>query len=67
MEDQSSAMELRFLMVRVLVKMRKIQEVRDAFDEILTLNPLTFELLVENVLLMGCSCEPNKMIYRLRS
>lgn len=64
-EAQPLEMEWKFLMARVLGEMGKTQEARDAFEEILALNPLSFEALFENALLMDRSGEGSAVIGRL--
>ncbi|CAA2941926.1 SLOW GREEN 1, chloroplastic [Olea europaea subsp. europaea] len=57
--------EWKFLTARVLNEMGRIQEARDVFEEILEKNPLSFEALFENALLMDRSGEGEAVIKRL--
>lgn len=64
-EAQPSQMEWKFLMARLLGEMGRTQEARDAFESILASNPLSFEALFENALLMDRCGERNAVIGRL--
>lgn len=57
--------EWKFLIARVLNEMGKVEEARDAFEEILSKNPLSFEALFENALLMDRSGEREAVMRRL--
>ncbi|PIN17778.1 hypothetical protein CDL12_09553 [Handroanthus impetiginosus] len=57
--------EWKFLIARVLNEMGRIQEARDSFEEILAKNPLSFEALFENALLMDRSGERDAVMRRL--
>ncbi|KAK6130238.1 hypothetical protein DH2020_036048 [Rehmannia glutinosa] len=57
--------EWKFLIARVLNEMGKLEEARDAFEEILSKNPLSFEALFENALLMDKSGEREAVMGRL--
>ncbi|KAG8370260.1 hypothetical protein BUALT_Bualt14G0098400 [Buddleja alternifolia] len=62
---QPDNLEWKFLIARVLNELGKIQEARDAFEEILAKNPLSFEALFENALLMDKSGEEAAVMRRL--
>ncbi|KNA07947.1 hypothetical protein SOVF_167190 [Spinacia oleracea] len=64
-EAQPFEMEWKFLRARLLSEMAKTQEAREAFEDILALNPLSFEALFENALLMDRSGESDNVIARL--
>ncbi|XP_048495029.1 protein SLOW GREEN 1, chloroplastic [Beta vulgaris subsp. vulgaris] len=64
-EAQPFEMEWKFLRARLLSEMGKIQESREAFEDILALNPLSFEALFENALLMDRCGEKDGVIVRL--
>ncbi|KAL2892259.1 protein SLOW GREEN 1 chloroplastic [Bienertia sinuspersici] len=64
-EAQPSEMEWKYLRARLLSEMGKIQEAREAFEEILALNPLSFEALFENALIMDRGGERDAVIERL--
>lgn len=57
--------EWKFLMARLLNEMGKTQESREVFEEILAKNPLSFEALFENALLMDKCGEGAAVIRRL--
>ncbi|XP_027096833.1 protein SLOW GREEN 1, chloroplastic-like [Coffea arabica] len=57
--------EWKFLMARLLKKMGKPQESRGVFEEILARNPLSFEALFENALLMDRCGEGAAVLRRL--
>ncbi|XP_027154506.1 protein SLOW GREEN 1, chloroplastic-like [Coffea eugenioides] len=57
--------EWKFLMARLLKKMGKTQESRRVFEEILARNPLSFEALFENALLMDRCGEGASVMSRL--
>ncbi|KAK4425634.1 protein SLOW GREEN 1, chloroplastic [Sesamum alatum] len=62
---QPDNLEWKFLIARLLNDMGKIQEARDAFEEFLAKNPLSFEALFENALLMDRSGEREAVMRRL--
>ncbi|GMP92590.1 hypothetical protein CsSME_00042749 [Camellia sinensis var. sinensis] len=62
---QPEQTEWKFLMARVLNEMGCAQEAREVFEEILKLNPLSFEALFENALLMDRCGEGIAVITRL--
>lgn len=62
---QPDNFEWNFLIARVLNEMGKVEEARDAFEEILSKNPLSFEALFENALLMDRSGEREAVMRRL--
>ncbi|KAL3649006.1 hypothetical protein CASFOL_005409 [Castilleja foliolosa] len=62
---QPDNFEWKFLIARVLNETGKIEEARDAFESILAQNPLSFEALFENALLMDRSGERDLVINRL--
>ncbi|XP_073276813.1 protein SLOW GREEN 1, chloroplastic-like [Primulina huaijiensis] len=62
---QPENLEWKFLMARVLNELGKIQEARDALEEILTKDPLSYEALFENALLMDKSGEGDAVMRRL--
>ncbi|XP_062113019.1 protein SLOW GREEN 1, chloroplastic [Humulus lupulus] len=57
--------EWKFLMARLLGEMGKIDSARQVFEEILATNPLSFEALFENALLMDKNGEGDVVIRRL--
>ncbi|KAL3510260.1 hypothetical protein ACH5RR_029661 [Cinchona calisaya] len=57
--------EWKFLMARLLNEMGNTQESRKVFEEILVKNPLSFEALLENALLMDRCGEGAAVIRRL--
>ncbi|KAF4359483.1 hypothetical protein F8388_001527 [Cannabis sativa] len=57
--------EWKFLMARLLGEMGKIDSARQVFEEILATNPLSFEALFENALLMDKNGEGDAVIRRL--
>lgn len=63
---QPENLEWKFLTARLLNEMGKIEEARDAFEEILAKNPLSFEALFENALLMDRSGEREAVMARLQ-
>ncbi|PRQ41357.1 putative tetratricopeptide-like helical domain-containing protein [Rosa chinensis] len=62
---QPSVTEWKFLMARVLSEMGETGSARQVFEEILESNPLSFEALFENALLMDRSGEGHAVIRRL--
>ncbi|XP_021748803.1 protein SLOW GREEN 1, chloroplastic-like [Chenopodium quinoa] len=64
-EAQPYETEWKFLRARLLSEMGKTQEARDEFEDILALNPLSFEALFENALLMDRCGERDTVIARL--
>lgn len=62
---QPSVTEWKFLMARLLGEMGKTENARDVFEEILAANPLSFEALFENALLMDRCGEGGAVIRRL--
>ncbi|XP_057771609.1 protein SLOW GREEN 1, chloroplastic [Salvia miltiorrhiza] len=56
----------KFMIARLLSEMGRIEEARDAFEEILSRNPLCFEALFENALLMDRSGEREEVMRRLQ-
>ncbi|KAL3578271.1 hypothetical protein D5086_019775 [Populus alba] len=63
---QPEVTEWKFLMARLLNEMCRVQDARNVFEEILVANPLSFEALFENALLMERSGEGDAVIRRLR-
>ncbi|XP_019191408.1 PREDICTED: protein SLOW GREEN 1, chloroplastic [Ipomoea nil] len=57
--------EWKFMTARLYHKMGKVQESRAVFEEVLSGNPLSFEALFENALLMDRSGEGEKVLERL--
>nr|GMD65518.1 protein SLOW GREEN 1, chloroplastic [Ipomoea batatas] len=57
--------EWKFMIARLYHKMGKVQESRAVFEEVLSGNPLSFEALFENALLMDRSGEGEKVLERL--
>lgn len=64
---QPKAMEWKFLMARLLNEMDDTAGARRVFEEILEANPLSFEALFENALLMDRCGEGEGVIRRLES
>lgn len=62
---QSDNLEWKFMIARLLNEMGKIEEARSAFEEILAQNPLCFEALFENALVMDRSGEREAVMRRL--
>ncbi|KAK4482853.1 hypothetical protein RD792_010025 [Penstemon davidsonii] len=62
---QPDNLEWKFLIARVSNELGKVEEARDAFEEILAKNPLSFEALFENALLMDKSGERESVMGRL--
>ncbi|KAK4405753.1 protein SLOW GREEN 1, chloroplastic [Sesamum angolense] len=62
---QPDSLEWKFFIARLLNEMGKIQEARDAFEDFLAKNPLSFEALFENALLMDRSGEREAVMRRL--
>lgn len=58
--------EWKFMIARLLSEMGRIEEARDAFEDILAQNPLNFEALFENALLMDRSGEREGVMRRLQ-
>ncbi|XP_050210764.1 protein SLOW GREEN 1, chloroplastic [Mercurialis annua] len=65
-EAQPLVTEWKFLTARLLNEMGRTQDARNVFEEILQLNPLSFEALFENALLMDRSGEGDAVIRRLQ-
>ncbi|WCJ17627.1 Tetratricopeptide repeat (TPR)-like superfamily protein [Euphorbia peplus] len=65
-EAQPSVTEWKFLKARLFNEMGRTQDARNVFEEILRLNPLSFEALFENALLMDRSGEGEAVIRRLQ-
>uniref|UniRef100_A0A2P2MYL7 Uncharacterized protein LOC105126151 n=1 Tax=Rhizophora mucronata TaxID=61149 RepID=A0A2P2MYL7_RHIMU len=61
-----SANEWKFLMARLLNEMDRTQDARKVFEEILVTNPLCFEALFENAILMDRCGEGDAVIARLQ-
>lgn len=57
--------EWKFLMARLLNEMGNTQEARVVFEDILSINPLSFEALFENALLMDRCGEGDAVMKRL--
>ncbi|KAL7144787.1 hypothetical protein ABFS83_07G035800 [Erythranthe nasuta] len=57
--------EWKFLIARVSNELGKIEDARDAFEQILSRNPLSFDALFENALLMDRSGERVAVMRRL--
>lgn len=57
--------EWKFMTARLYHKMGKLQESRAVFEEVLSGNPLSFEALFENALLMDRSGEGERVLQRL--
>ncbi|CAI0458369.1 unnamed protein product [Linum tenue] len=64
---QPAAVEWKFLMARLYNEMGQSQNARKVFEEILSVNPLSFEALFENALLMDKSGEGEAVIARLEN
>ncbi|XP_022956910.1 protein SLOW GREEN 1, chloroplastic [Cucurbita moschata] len=62
---QSSVTEWKFLKARLLGEMGKTENAREVFEEILAENPLSFEALFENALLMDRCGEGEAVLLRL--
>lgn len=62
---QPDETEWKFLMARLLGEMGRVENARQMFEEILQRNPLSFEALFENALLMDRSGEGNAVLQRL--
>ncbi|XP_009145892.1 protein SLOW GREEN 1, chloroplastic [Brassica rapa] len=62
---QPEETEWKFLMARLLGEMGRTQNARQVFEEILQRNPLSFEALFENALLMDRSGEGDAVLQRL--
>lgn len=62
---QPDNIDWKFLMARLLNEMGEIEPARVALEEILTQNPLSFEALFENALLMDSCGEGELVIKRL--
>ncbi|KAI3728276.1 hypothetical protein L6452_16910 [Arctium lappa] len=63
---QPDNLEWKFLMARLLNEMGQIEPARIALEQILTQNPLSFEALFENALLMDRCGEGEAVIKRLQ-
>ncbi|XP_011025227.1 PREDICTED: uncharacterized protein LOC105126151 [Populus euphratica] len=63
---QPEVTEWKFLMARLLNEMGRAQDARNVFEEILVANPLSFEALFENALLMDRCGEGEAVIRRLQ-
>lgn len=64
-EAQPAENEWKFLMARLLAETGEIRSARQVFEEILAANPLSFEALFENALLMDRNGEREAVIGRL--
>lgn len=62
---QPENMEWKFLLARLLNEMGNVEEARQAFEDILSRNPLSFEALFENALLMDRCGEGEAVLKRL--
>lgn len=62
---QPENLDWKFLMARLLNEMGDVESARVALEEILTQNPLSFEALFENALLMDSCGEGEAVIKRL--
>ncbi|XP_050375418.1 protein SLOW GREEN 1, chloroplastic [Argentina anserina] len=62
---QPAVTEWKFLTARVLSEMGELDSARQVFEEILESNPLSFEALFENALLMDRSGEGHAVLRRL--
>ncbi|KAJ4710312.1 protein SLOW GREEN 1, chloroplastic [Melia azedarach] len=62
---QPEVIDWKFLRARLLSEMGKTQDARNVFEEILSCNPLSFEALFENALLMDRCGEGEAVIKRL--
>ncbi|XP_044471128.1 protein SLOW GREEN 1, chloroplastic [Mangifera indica] len=63
---QPQVSDWKFLMARLLSEMGRTEEARNVFEEILVTNPLSFEALFENALLMDRRGEGEAVIKRLQ-
>ncbi|CAN8258887.1 unnamed protein product [Cochlearia groenlandica] len=63
--SQPEETEWKFLKARLLAEMGRVENARQVFDEILRRNPLSFEALFENALLMDRSGEGEAVLQRL--
>ncbi|XP_022776508.1 protein SLOW GREEN 1, chloroplastic-like [Durio zibethinus] len=63
--SQPQVTDWKFLLIRLLSKMGQTENARKMFDEILQSNPLSFEALFENALLMDRCGEGEVVIKRL--
>uniref|UniRef100_A0A2K1ZH54 Uncharacterized protein n=1 Tax=Populus trichocarpa TaxID=3694 RepID=A0A2K1ZH54_POPTR len=63
---QPEVTEWKFLMARLLNETGRAQDARNVFEEILVANPLSFEALFENALLMDRCGEGEAVIRRLQ-
>ncbi|XP_010246008.1 PREDICTED: protein SLOW GREEN 1, chloroplastic [Nelumbo nucifera] len=63
---QPSEVEWKFLVARLLNEMGKVDEARQVFEAILAVNPLSFEALFENALLMDRCGEGEAVLNRLQ-
>ncbi|KAF9677518.1 hypothetical protein SADUNF_Sadunf08G0116000 [Salix dunnii] len=63
---QPEVTDWKFLMARLLNEMGRAQDARNVFEEILVANPLSFEALFENALLMDRFGEGEAVIRRLQ-
>ncbi|KAI9169152.1 hypothetical protein LWI28_007760 [Acer negundo] len=63
---QPDVTDWKFLLARLLSEMGKTQDARNVFEEILVGNPLCFEALFENALLMDRCGEGEAVIRRLQ-
>lgn len=62
---QPEITDWKFLMARLFAEMGRISDARQLFDEILAVNPLCFEALFENALLMDRCGEGEAVVRRL--
>lgn len=62
---QSEETEWKFLMARMLSEMGSTRDARDVLEDILKLNPLDFEALFENALLMDRCGEGDAVVSQL--
>ncbi|TYJ97188.1 protein SLOW GREEN 1 [Cucumis melo var. makuwa] len=60
-----SVTEWKFLMARLLAEMGKTENAREVFEEILAVDPLSYEALFENALLMDRCGEGEAVLRRL--
>lgn len=65
-DAQPSVTEWKFLMARLLNEVGRTLDARQVFEEILHVNPLSFEALFENALLMDRCGEGDAVIRRLQ-
>lgn len=63
---QPEVTDWKFLLARLFGELGRIQEARKVFEDILDENPLSFEALFENALLMDRSGERDEVIKRLQ-